>query len=472
MNKHPLIVDLDGTLIHTDLGWESLFLAVRKKPWILFLLPFWILRGMAFIKARLSEIHPCDPTHLPYNQDVLNFLKTHRSRGQDLVLASGSDQKNVGLIAEHLGIFVAAWGSDGSTNLTGTRKLQKIRQFYADKNFDYIGNDHKDLNIFAATEKSYLVSSNERLIRRARATGDLEQVFADRKNQFRDWLRMLRPHQWVKNILVFVPLIAAHQVDALNLAGLSVIAFIGLSFIASGTYILNDLLDMESDRKNRTKKQRPITSGRITVPCALVTSIALISIGIFFGFYVNTALMAAFAVYLVTTLNYSLWIKRLVLIDVLVLSGLYTLRIFAGAEATGIPLSNWLLSFSLFLFTSLAFLKRYVELQDHGQVSQEKISGRGYAPEDIETVRLLGIGCGLLSVIVLALYIDLREVSELYSKPKLLWFLCPLFLFWISHIWVAAGRGLVHQDPVLYAAKDRSTQIVALFFLFTVYLAS
>jgi 4-hydroxybenzoate polyprenyltransferase len=159
-------------------------------------------------------------------------------------------------------------------------------------------------------------------------------------------------------------------------------------------------------------------------------------------------------------------------VDVLTLSGLYTLRIFAGAEATDIPLSNWLLSFSLFLFTSLAFLKRYVELQDHGQFSQKKISGRGYAPEDTETVRLLGIGCGLLSVIVLALYIDLREVSELYGRPQILWFLCPLFLFWISHIWVAAGRGLVHQDPVLFAAKDRSSQIVGLFFLFTLYLAS
>jgi 4-hydroxybenzoate polyprenyltransferase len=298
------------------------------------------------------------------------------------------------------------------------------------------------------------------------------QVFPARGKCIRSAVRALRPHQWAKNVLVFVPLLTAHQLGetgALLAAGW---AFLAFGFCASSVYLLNDMLDLDADRLHPRKSKRPFAAGQIS----LLYGFALTPLLLLGAFAIAASLpvefFACLAAYYVLTLAYSFHLKRILMLDTICLAALYTSRIVAGAAAVSVTLSFWLLLFSVFLFLSLALVKRYAELEGMRRRQQLKAAGRGYHIEDLPVLQSFGAAAGYLSVLVLALYINSPEVAELYTRPKVIWFLCALMLYWISRIWMKTHRGEMHDDPVIYALRDRISLGIGVLVAITVVVAS
>jgi 4-hydroxybenzoate polyprenyltransferase len=284
---------------------------------------------------------------------------------------------------------------------------------------------------------------------------------SDRPSLLASVARALRPHQWAKNVLVALPALMAHRALEQEVAQSVALAFIALSLCASGTYVINDLLDREADRLHPTKRRRPFASGALTpaTGVALSAGLILVSFGLA-ALTLPTAYLVTQAIYLFVTLAYSTRLRREPVLDVLVLAGLYALRVFAGAAATGIPVSEWLLAFSLFFFLDLALLKRYAELRLLETEIGARDNGRGYSVDDGSLLRGLGPATGLLAVLVLALYLTSPTVAALYRSPALLWFAAPLLLYWTSRIWLLAHRNRIPDDPVLFTVRDPASWIV------------
>ena len=274
-------------------------------------------------------------------------------------------------------------------------------------------------------------------------------------------IKAMRLWQWAKNILMFVPLFLAHQFDDVGKVLAGVIGFVIFGLCASATYIWNDLHDLAHDRKHPTKKNRPIASGALPPRSAALLSVGLLCVG-FAGAYLlsNPIFLILVFGYVVISTLYSLFLKRLLIIDVLTLSGLYTYRLFLGASLTGIGLSPWILAFSLFFFLSLAFVKRYAELLAMQPSGASKLAGRSYAPIDAGLVVAFGTGAGLTAVLVFALYISSPTVKSMYTSPEVLWLVCPVLIYWIARIWFLAGRGKLQSDPVVFALTDIRSVII------------
>lgn len=287
----------------------------------------------------------------------------------------------------------------------------------------------------------------------------------------RPLLRALRPHQWAKNVLLLVPLLAAHRIADLAALGAAFVGMVAFSLCASSMYVLNDLLDLEADREHPRKSARPFARGDLSVATGVVVAAALLATGLVISLALPVKFLQALAVYCALALAYSFVLKRFLLLDALALAGLYALRIIAGAAATAVPPSFWLLLFSLFLFLSLAFVKRYAELDALGRQQRLRALGRGYRVEDLPVLRSFGTASGYLSVLVLALYINSPEIQPLYHRPKIVWALCVLLLYWISRVWVTAERGGMHDDPVIYALRDPASLTVGVLAAITVVLA-
>jgi len=455
----PLCVDLDDTLICTDALWESV-IQLWRRPILGVRVTFALLSGgKAGMKAALAENMDLDPATLPYRESVLTYLREQRTAGRTLVLATATHSRWAQRISDHLGLFSRVFATDSRTNLSSTRKRDALVSAYGDKGFDYIGDHLKDLPIFSAAREALLVNPSPSLLAQASAAGNVSRVFVEDGLTVKVVAKALRLHQWSKNLLLAVPLLSAHLVFNPD-AWLSIaIAFFGFGLVASATYLFNDLLDLGADRLHAKKRFRPLASGRMRISTGV--TLAVLSGACGFGI-TCLALPPQFLFYLLVyvalTLAYSINLKRRLLVDVLALALLYTLRILAGGAAIGVPVSEWLLMFSLFIFLSLAFLKRAVELQSSG--SNEKITGRGYSSIDLETVRSIGASSGLVSAMVLALYINSEAVTALYRAPKMLWLLCPLLIYWISRIWFLAARGEVHHDPVVFALLDWRSYVV------------
>lgn len=469
LNNLPLCVDLDGTLIATDSLWESTLILLRTQPLTCFLLPLWLLRGKAYFKQQIAQRVTLPVSTLPYRQSVLDFLRQERARGRTVVLATAANQHIATAVAEHLSLFDEVLASDATINLLGETKRDKLVERYGVFGYDYIGDSLSDLPVLRVAQHGFLVAPSAALLRQFECPS--ERIFQAPKLTGRIELKLLRPHQWVKNVLVFLPLLLAHELFQWDKIGEAFIAFIGFSFAASAGYILNDLLDLTADRVHPTKKRRPFAAGLVPIQygpplfIGLVMTSMLLSLG-----FLSTAFAGMLLLYLFLTITYSFYLKRKVILDVIVLAGLYTLRILAGGVAVQIDVSSWLLAFSMFIFMSLAFLKRYVELL---QLTDEKeIKNRNYSVDDIEIIASVGPTSGYLAVLVLSLYIESEKTNTLYSAPFFLWLVCPLMLYWVTRVWFLARRRQMADDPVQFALTDNVSWYMVISILILLTLAT
>lgn len=460
----PLVVDLDGTLVKTDLLLESILALARRQPLRLLLLPVWIMRGKASLKRQVARGTSLDVKTLPWRIHFIEFLARQRLHGRSLVLATGSDMQFAQQAADHLNLFDMVLASDGAANLTGETKRNMLVARFGERGFDYAadggGIGRRDLVVWASARRAILVNPAPPISSAAARVAEIEKVFAEPGPALAGRLKALRPKHWLKNILIFVPLIAAHHFRDFPLLVKLLAAFVAFGCCASGGYLFNDLIDLEADRHHPQKRFRPFASGDLPLSYALMMVPALLAIGGFLGIMVSPSLFAILLLYFAMSVAYSLRVKNVVLLDVLFLAGLYTVRIMAGSAATGIWPSHWLLAFSTFLFFSLALVKRYSELVIMRRVDGNDAKARAYELSDGELLAAMGTASGYLAVLVLALYIATGTAQTLYARRELLWLLCPLLLYWISYVWLIAHRGKMPGDPVEFATRDRTSRIL------------
>jgi 4-hydroxybenzoate polyprenyltransferase len=467
----PICVDLDGSLVHTDLLHESTLLLARRSPLDLLRIPFWLTRGKAFLKARIAERAAPDYALLPYRADLVDWLRAQRTAGRRLVLCTASDERHARGVAAGLDLFDEVIASDGAGNNAGARKAAKLRERFGDRGYDYVGNGRADLPAWAGAHRAIVVGG-PRIVRLAEGVATVERVFAVEGAGLHGWARALRLHQWLKNVLLFLPLLGAHRWGEAPALARASGAFLAFGLCASAVYIVNDLFDIESDRHHPRKRLRAIASGRMPIPVAILAAALLFAA----AFAIATAVAWAFALwlllYVLLTKSYTLLFKTIALIDCLALAGLYILRVVAGGAAVGQPVSFWLLAFCLFLFLSLAFVKRYAELVilvEHGLTGMR---GRGYVAEDRQLLQSFGVASGFAAALVLALYLNSEAVLRLYAHPDRLWFALPILLFWILWMWLRASRGQMHDDPVVFAVQDRASLLAGALFLAAIWVAN
>jgi 4-hydroxybenzoate polyprenyltransferase len=457
----PLCVDLDGTLLRSDSLVESALALVKQRLRNLWLMPRWLLRGRAAFKAEIGGRVQLDVARLPYHAGLLKWLREQHGVGRRLVLCTAADQSVATAVAGHLKIFERALGSDGRQNLKGTHKRDRLQAEFGARGYDYAGNSGSDLAVWSQARRAVVVNGSASLARRAGQLTEVEQVFDRGGNAPRAWLRALRPYQWLKNILVFAPMLAAHAWYAPGAAAISLLAFLAFCMCASGTYLLNDLLDLAADRAHPRKRLRPFASGELQPGAGLLASALLTVTSMCLARSISGGFLFELLTYFSLSLAYSLHLKKVPMLDVFALAALYTLRIIAGGVAVKILPSFWLLAFSMFLFLTLAMVKRCSELIRLRAEHAQHTPGRGYRVSDLLVLEQLGSASGYLSVLVLALYINTSTSQSLYRHQQALWLLCPLLLYWISRVWIVCHRGHMHDDPILFALRDHTSRWIA-----------
>jgi 4-hydroxybenzoate polyprenyltransferase len=467
----PLAVDLDGSLLHSDMLFESATKLILNQPWLIFSLFIWLLKGKAWLKYKIAQRVDIDIASLPYNKEVLAFLREEHRQGRELVLATASNEKYAHQIANYLDIFSQTIASTSTVNLSGGQKLEALTLLSGAKKFDYIGNSSDDIEVWKGSHTGLIVDATNSIINQASQVCNISHTWPRRKPSFGQALKALRLYQWPKNFLVFINILMAHQLTDQLALSFTFLAFISFCLCASSVYIINDLYDLEADRKHTTKCERPFAAGSLSLPYGFSISLFLLVTAMGIAMYVSKNFAAVLGIYFIVTLAYSFSLKTIAVVDVLVLAGLYTLRIIGGAAAVNLIPSFWLLAFSMFLFTSLAVVKRYTELNDANNEGKSLVR-RGYSYTDIEILQSLGVTSGYMAILVLALYINSDQVSELYRYPELIWMLCPLLMYWVSRIWLIAKRQQLHQDPVVFAITDKQSYVIALIGLLVLWLAS
>jgi 4-hydroxybenzoate polyprenyltransferase len=456
-------VDLDGSLIATDLCWESAMLFAANHPLEAWRLPVWLLRGRAHLKRELTARALPNPAVLPYRAEVLDFLRSEKMRGRKLILATGSEARAAESVAAHVGLFDEVLASDGITNLTGRHKLAAIEQHSGATGWGYLGNSRVDLPIWEKAPEVIVADATPKLLRAARAVCQPRAVFPRKDGRLAAWWRALRPTQWIKNVLLIVPLFAAHKLGEPGLLAQVLLAIATFCACASSVYIVNDLVDLAGDRQHPRKRLRPFASGALSISRGIIVA-ALLLVAAFAAsaLLLPGKFTALLALYLALASAYSFFFKRRLLQDVFLLAGLYTMRIMAGGAASGVEISEWLLAFSLFFFLSLAFVKRYAELlmvaDHHGQ----QVSGRNYLTGDITLIESVGPNSGYIAVLVLCLYINSDATVGMYTHAGWLWLLCPILLYWITRMWFLARRRTLADDPVVFAVRDRVSLLAGL----------
>lgn len=470
--EQPVCVDLDGTLLKTDSLYESVIALSKSQPLLIFMLPFWLFRGRVALKRQLAERITLDVETLPYNAEVVAWLKEKQSQGHRLILATAADELIARKIARHCGCFSEVIGSDGKMNLKGKAKAAALVARFGEKGFVYAGNSHSDLDIWRHSSAAVVVGVSGKLLDHVQGAAPVQQQIPAVKVTVRSFIRAVRVHQWVKNLLVFVPMIAAHRTNDAAILTRAAIAFLAFCLCASGIYVLNDLLDLTADRKHAKKCRRPFAAGELPLQLGLLFSPILILAGFGLAAFLGVKFVGMLGLYFVLTDAYSLFIKTVALVDVMCLAGLYAIRIFAGGIATNTEVSHWLLAFSGFFFLSLALAKRSSELFQLRSTSRKNAMGRGYEVGDLEMLVSLGACSGYLSILVLALYINSSEVMVFYAYPKYLWLVCPLLLYWVSRVSLLTHRGLLHEDPVVFALKDKVSYAIGFLVVIIICLAT
>jgi 4-hydroxybenzoate polyprenyltransferase/phosphoserine phosphatase len=449
--SRPICIALDGALVSTDTLWENIVLLLRHRPWLGLLVPFWLRNGPARFKERIARSVPLDPATLPYRAELLQAAQRCHDKGRSVVLVSSTNRGLAERISEHLGFFDSVYASDASSNLKGERKRAALTAAFPD-GFDYVSASSNDAPVFASATRGYLVGASAGAIGATRRMQQV-RVVSKRPSILRALIKELRVHQWAKNALVLLPVVLAPTIPSPQTLLRALLAFATFSLSASAGYVFNDLLDLDADRAHPTKAKRPFASGALPVAAGpplfaalLVMAFAVASLAL------PPAFLAMLAIYFLGTLSYSLYLKRILMLDVLVLAGLYTHRILSGGMATDVRVSAWLLGFSMFFFTSLAFAKRYVEL--NALSTDDQIKNRGYFKVDLQMVTSMGTASGYIAAMVFMLYVESTAVRGAYREPGLLWLVLPVLLYWLGRIWLLAGRGQMQDDPVKFALKD------------------
>lgn len=452
----PLFVDLDGTLIKTDLLMESALLLIKQAPWMIFSLPLWLLRGRSYLKARIAERVDMEADTFPLHNEFVSYLREQHAAGRELHLATASDIQLAQPMADRLGFFTSVLASDGRRNLRSEAKLAAIQQLTKGGPFDYAGNAKADFPIWAKARQAIVVNPGAGVESGARKRTQVAHVFDDRPPAWRVWAKESRLYQWMKNLLIGVPLLTAHAFSVDSVLAV-LLAFIAFGLVASATYLLNDLLDLASDRRHPRKCRRPFAAGNLGIAEGCIGMALMLTAGLVIAAHISSIFLLSLLGYLAITLSYSLYFKTYVLIDVLLLASLYTVRIIAGAIAIQVEVSSWLLAFSMFIFLCLALVKRSSELVAMQKLSRDGAKGRDYQLGDNQIISSMGTAAGYLAVLVLALYIDNPAIQTQYHHPRRLWLLCPLMLYWVSRLWIKTARGEMDDDPLLFSLKDKGS---------------
>lgn len=462
--RPPLYVDLDGTLVTSDTLWESLVALARQKPRHFFALLPALLRGKTAFKTFLAEHTELSPTDLPYHEEVLAFLTKEKQAGRKIILATASHERIARDIARHLGLFDDVLASTEDVNLRGITKRDAIRT-HAGGVYEYLGDHSVDLPIWRDATRAHAV------LRASQAWHDdippeqRGKRFAAVGGNLRDLLRAMRPHQWAKNVLLFLPLFLSHTFTSPEKLLKGGLAFVSFCLTASTVYLVNDIFDIHADRRHPEKRFRPFARGAYSIPAGLFASSLLFLSGLALGALVSNAFVLCLLGYLLTTFVYTLWLKKLPIIDVVMIGFFYTYRIFIGAIATQTLVTDWLLAFATFFFLSLGIEKRYGELLLASQTPGKRGNGRGYQTEDLPVLLGFGLNSAFLSLLVLALYVRSAEVTKLYAHPSWLWGVIILLLVWIMRIWLLAHRGIVRDDPLLFTLRDKKSGALFLLML-------
>lgn len=466
MNAHietrqiPLCVDLDGTLLAADTLWEGAAIVLLRNPLMVFPMLIWLFQGKARLKQEVAARSGRRAEDWPYRQTVLDRLATEKASGRDIVLVTGAAPTVAMDVAAHVGLFSSVMHSSDVLNLTSDRKRDALVQRFGKGRFDYMGNSGDDIAVFEVSRRAIVVAPDA-AAEKWRRNHDAEKLDTGKVSALAA-LKSIRVHQWAKNVLIGVPMILNHEVLHLDALVNVIVAFFAFSFLASAVYVINDLSDLANDRRHAKKRNRPLASGQMSVPTALILVICLILASVTLTTMLPLHFAGVLAFYACATTAYTFVLKRKLLVDVFTLAGLYTTRIVAGAAATGTELSFWLVSFAIFFFLSLALVKRYVELHEFEDKDGGAVPGRGYLAVDFEMVGQAGVASAFTSALVLALYVHSKELQEMYTTPWALWPLCPLVLYMLLRIWMLARRGMLHEDPVVFIMRDWRSQLTML----------
>lgn len=468
----PLCVDVDGTLLRTDLMWECIAALLRRRPWRVALIPLWWARGRAYLKARLAREAPPDMDTLPYRGRLAAWMREEAGAGRDVWLVSGSHHSLVRRVARKFDFLSGAEGTRRGVNLSGGPKAEWLTARFGERGFDYAGDRGVDRHIWRRSREAILVDAPRRLEGVARAVAVRVRVWREAMSAGSGtWSRALRARQWVKNLVVFAPAITSFKILEAGVFAPCLIGAACFSFLASALYIFNDIVDLEFDRRHPDKCGRPIASGALGMRDALIGMPLLIVAAAALGCLLPEGFRLVMVAYGSLALVYTLFLKRWVVVDALALTVMFLLRIIGGGWAAGLGVSSWLMGFALFLFLSLALAKRYAELRALREAQRPNAAGRGYRAADLEEVGFIGIASGLLSVFVVAIYIGSAEAATSYRNTALLWALCLVILFWVGRLWLINHRGDLHEDPVRFVTHDPASYISAIAALAVILLA-
>jgi len=461
----PLCVDLDDTFLKTDSLKEILISALSKNPLRIFALALSLFKGRAFFKKFALNYSSPDIASLPIHEEVLTLVKSESKNGRKIILITGAHQKIADRVQEKYPLFCEAHGTSGSINLTGFQKATFLVERFGKEGFDYIGNSFDDIHVWRQAHGGWIVSHSTRFAASVLKNFPNKplQVIRTEKNSFKQMIELIRPAQWTKNLLIFIPLLLVQKWTNKEILIQGMGAFLGFSIIASFVYILNDLLDITHDRKHPIKSLRPLASGAVSLDMGIFLTIALLSIFVLITAWLPFDFTAFVAAYVVLNFLYTFKIKKIFVLDAFVLTGFYSLRLLAGSAAMNIETSHWLIIFSTFFFLSLGFLKRYSDLllvfEKNGQ---SQLEGRDYRLEDQQLLMISGVASGFVSILVFAQYIYGQQSIQYYPQPRFLWGVLLCMLYWITKIWFRASRGLVKDDPVRYALKDQESIILGI----------
>lgn len=472
LKNTALCLDLDGTLIKSDALFESVFQLIKVNPLFIFFIPIWLMKGKPNLKEQIDKRIDFNATTLPYNQDLIDYAIEQRALGRKVYLATASHISIAEKVDKHLGIFDGIYATKDGYNLKSEKKAKVLNEEFGKGNYVYAGDAKVDFNIWKDSAAAIVVSNNKSFIESVNKSFPIEKSFYDEVNLPKKIIKEIRVYQWVKNILLFLPIILAHSLGNFKELSDVIIGFFSFSISASFVYVLNDLLDLDSDRSHPRKRFRPLASGDLPIQIGIALVPILLITGIGLSFMLSFKFQLILLSYIILTTAYSFSLKKIPILDIILLATLFTSRIIAGAFAADVDLSMWILAFSMFFFMNLAVLKRYIELLVMKNKNEIEAKGRGYTIEDMGLLLSIGPAAGFLSVLVFVLYIDSSQALGLYTNPKALWLISPIFLYWISRIWHLSVRGKMTDDPIVFAMKDKASYIVGLLILIIAVVAS
>ena len=468
----PIVVDLDDTLARTDFFFESLLIFIKQNPLNIFRAIFWLLRkDRAYLKTSIAQAVDIDVATIPFNKPLIDWLENKKQLGHKIILATATHRKYADSVASQLGFFDQVLATENGSNLKGANKEKKLIELFGSKGFIYVGDSKADLVVWRSAQSAVFVGNSQHTKGALKKLTRLEHEFPHVAGKH-VWFRAIRIHQWVKNLLLFVPLLTSHNLTDAGKIGLAIVAFFAFSFCASSVYVLNDFFDLADDRKHRSKHQRVFASGEMSIVKGGMIFFTCLLLSLTLSLIVGPEFLLVICIYFTVTLAYSLYLKSQMMVDIILLAALFTLRIIAGAVAIDVQLSFWLLAFSMFIFLSLAIMKRYIELLAIKNTSTVRdVKARGYYVSDINILSGLGTTCGCLAVLIMAFYVNSPDVIKLYSRQEILWLVCPLLLFWICRTWLKASRGNVDDDPITFVIKDWVSWVCTLIVLLLFWLA-